>query len=518
MAIDIDLGQQAVADHHAAAANGVEYARRIDRLDAAILAADVGAGLADDVARDVVGVARSDRRQRQAAIERGHPVADQGHAVSQHGAGVHHLHRVGGRRPAVEILASDADVPGGIERAEAAVHVAAVVQDDHGLRRRAGDRLGEPRPVGRSVVDGWPVRRQREHVEVAERRRRHLAAEDGREVAAHPDRDGPPLEVDAGVVLRRYRQLDALAGQRQHPLVDGGIAVPREGAGVDVRVHGHPAARVDLAADREAPRRRLPAGHLDLGAIHAVFEAAPGVDHVAASRECQPGGARARVDDARPHRQRGVAGGAEHHQRAAFVGHRDAARDGQSRRRFVHRDRQGGFGQHLAARSRDQPDLADQHVIRSRAVTIDPQLVAAGRQAARRDGPVGNRLRLVGRQAGDLRAIDPDAPCRLHVAVTNPQGVFDGVGRRLEAQHQRRPFGRGGEVAPLTGRADAQVVHPVGQHAVGRRPALQQDERREQPECGRPGGNHRRYDSGDSGAGSTAAVSNSAVGWGAEAP
>ncbi len=79
--------------------------------------------------------------------------------------------------------------------------------------------------------------------------------------------------------------------------------------------------RMVRRCDAVAPSRQI---HRD--AIHAVFEAAAGVDHVSARGQPQPRGARGAVDHARPHRVRRVGHVAERHQRAVLVGDRDAAR------------------------------------------------------------------------------------------------------------------------------------------------------------------------------------------------
>ena len=99
------------------------------------------------------------------------------------------------------------------------------------------------------------------------------------------------VEVDARVVLGRDRQLDALAGEGQHPLVDGRVAVARERAGMHVRIHRGPAARVHLAADGQAVRRGRALRQIHGDAVHAVLEAAAGVDHVPARGQLQPRGA-----------------------------------------------------------------------------------------------------------------------------------------------------------------------------------------------------------------------------------
>ena len=151
--VDAHPGQQPQADQSPAGLQGP--ARRVDvePRRVVVAAGDVGAALADDVAGDVVAVARTDGRHPLAAIPQGHPVAHQLHRVGLHRPGVDHLQGIDAKRPASMLAGDRVELLGG-ERPEAGVQVARVVQDDDPLPRRGADRAEQVGPAGDVGVRG----------------------------------------------------------------------------------------------------------------------------------------------------------------------------------------------------------------------------------------------------------------------------------------------------------------------------------------------------------------------------
>ena len=223
-------------------------------------------------------------------VQQAHPVARQRQAVAHDGARVDDLHRVRRQRPAVEILAGDADVPGGAERPEAAVQVAPVIQDDDRPAAAAAIDCAQPLQSG----DRWSMSRpsggERKHVEVAERRRRHLRAEDRREVradaararlarnrrgcCARPRPEARCPRRRASPSARRWsRRRDARTCRcaRACPSRPSPSCPPRAGSSAGAR-------------------RSAPLDKFDRDAVHAVLEAAARVDDVPARGQLQPDG------------------------------------------------------------------------------------------------------------------------------------------------------------------------------------------------------------------------------------
>src|SRR5262249_6002828 len=130
-----------------------------------------------------------------------------------------------------------------------------------------------------------------------------LVADDGGEVGADAALHGDILIVDLLVVVGGDRQVDVLAGDRHHALVDGPVAVPGVRESVDVGVAAHPAFGGNLPADGEALANRLPSPNRDARGVDAVGEAPSGVNGVIASGHAESSHAVAGVDDSGPHRQ-----------------------------------------------------------------------------------------------------------------------------------------------------------------------------------------------------------------------
>src|SRR6185437_16535750 len=84
--------------------------------------------------------------------------------------------------------------------------------------------------------------------------------------------------VDQNIVVCRNRQFDALAGQREHPLFHGGIAVMAVRERVDVRVAGDQARRWDLPPETQVYRIRPAGRQRDTLSADAVFKTTRSVE------------------------------------------------------------------------------------------------------------------------------------------------------------------------------------------------------------------------------------------------
>ena len=213
-----------------------------------VAADDVGTTLADDVAGDVVAVARTDcrrsaRRHSSGPSSRAPTASDR--TASRR---VDHLQGIDAKRPASVRSGDRVELFGG-ERPEAGVQVARVIQDDDTLPWRGADSAHEVGPTGNIGVRGLRAGGERKGVEVPGLGC-DLVADDRREVSGDPHPIGRRTQVERQVVvIGGDRQLDPLASQCDRPLVERGVAVPAMGQGVNVRVAGDQSVGRDLAAD-----------------------------------------------------------------------------------------------------------------------------------------------------------------------------------------------------------------------------------------------------------------------------
>ena len=367
-----------------------------------------------------------------------------------------------------------ASVPAGPERPEAAVQVASVVQDDDRAAPRRRSRRAGRRRVADAVLDGPGRRPAREDVEVAERAASSPRADDRREVGGgRPRARAPALEVDARVVLGGDRQLDPLAGDASASARRASRRRGRRRWRVwTCGVHRRPPLGVDLAADRQAVRRRRRPSRSDATARGQRRTRSRGRRGSRTARgERAAGRRRWRCRRRRAGPRGRVAHGAERYQGAARVGDGDAARDAVPGGRFVHRRRRSP---RRSALGRGADRRAGPH-----PRTRRPVAAARPRSAARWRRPAASRVgwprRCACRHplAGDARSggVQPDAPVAASGRGVGGCSVRSllAVRRGGELEHQRGPFRHGGMVVPLARVADPQVVHPLreDQHPGG---------------------------------------------------
>src|SRR6266700_8319761 len=105
----------------------------------------------------------------------------------------------------------------------------------------------------------------------------HLIASDGSEARGDAHAAGRLGIVGATIVLRGDRQLDTFTGQREHPLVNGRVAVMAVRKGMDVRVATDQARRRHFVTQSERATDSLAAGDMDLLGGDAVVETARGM-------------------------------------------------------------------------------------------------------------------------------------------------------------------------------------------------------------------------------------------------
>src|SRR6185312_15156711 len=84
--------------------------------------------------------------------------------------------------------------------------------------------------------------------------------------------------VDQNIVVCRDRQFDSLAGQREHPLFHGGIAVMAVCERMDMRVAGNQARRWDLPPEPQMDRISPAWRQRDALGADAVFKTARSIE------------------------------------------------------------------------------------------------------------------------------------------------------------------------------------------------------------------------------------------------
>ena len=114
---------------------------------------------------------------------------------------------------------------------------------------------------------------------------RDLIADDGCEIIPHTHAPGRFRVVGQNVVVRGDAQFDAFTGQREHPLLNGRVAVMAVGEGVDVRVATDHARRRNFASNPHRQRVGLAGRQGELLSADAVLETARGIERVVAGRQ-----------------------------------------------------------------------------------------------------------------------------------------------------------------------------------------------------------------------------------------
>jgi hypothetical protein len=122
--------------------------------------------------------------------------------------------------------------------------------------------------------------------------------------------------------------------------------------------------------------------------------------------------------------------------------------------------------QHLLARSVDDCDLSDHHIVRCTTGALDAQLVTTVVQRSGRHGPVGHHVCFVDRQPCDLAAVHLQSPGLLQIAVAYAKRPVSRVVACGKRQRQLVAFGPRRECGPLALRTRAQVVHAMGDDEI----------------------------------------------------
>src|SRR5207244_2725715 len=149
------------------------------------------------------------------------------------------------------------------------------------------------------------------------------------------------------------------------PFADRRVAVAGVGQRVDVRVTGDVTVRLHLAADRQFAGDDVAGSERHFGCVAAVLEPAAGDDRVFAGRQAEAGDAGTRVNDAGAGRELLIGLGADRHQSALRIQHRDPARQRVGRSiRIPHADFYRRFGKDLAPWPIVEGNLADAEVVR----------------------------------------------------------------------------------------------------------------------------------------------------------
>ena len=312
-------------------------------------------------------------------------------------------------------------------------------------------------------VDRPPSRRDRKDVEVAERRRGHLVSQHRREIPfARQPRARVAVEIDARVVFGRDRQLDALAGERQHPLLEGRVAVARElpvctcvsiAAQPVGRPRGGSSTARGVAPFGQYPPRRGRRCIRSRGRRRSRSGPPAG---------CSRTRARAAVDHARPHGVRRVRHGAERHERAVLVG--EVMRLGTAAPPGCSCTETSTVASVITS-ARGRSMRVTSPISTSSGPAPRPEMRSALRpsiERVRRKRQVADGVGLVRRQARDLPAVHVHAPRLLHVAMAQAHGPLAGFAVASKGSTSGGPLGLLGELVPLACGTEPQVVHPRG--------------------------------------------------------
>ena len=87
---------------------------------------------------------------------------------------------------------------------------------------------------------------------------------DRREESRDAHATGGLPEIGVVVMIGRDRQFESFTGQRQHPFIDGGVAVAAVSQGVYVWVATNQAGGQHLASNGEVERPRFAFDHMNL--------------------------------------------------------------------------------------------------------------------------------------------------------------------------------------------------------------------------------------------------------------
>src|SRR3989442_492893 len=104
--------------------------------------------------------------------------------------------------------------------------------------------------------------------------RRELAAQDRREVHAHPVLSSSGVVAGQSVVFCRDGKLDSLARNAQDPVIDRRVAVSRVGQCMDVGVATDVARNGRLVTELQIDARPLAGRYGELRALNSIFKTA----------------------------------------------------------------------------------------------------------------------------------------------------------------------------------------------------------------------------------------------------